>query len=111
PLCSFGLRSNGRPRRLRNLRDCLRYLLRLVLQRQVSLSDDSNHAIVAIHNRDAPDLVLLHGSLTLLDVFSITARDRLMNFWMGVIFGSRPSATIEEQRSRSVITPTSSLDC
>lgn len=36
---------------------------------------------------------------------------KLMNFWMGVIFGSRPSATIEQQRSRSVITPTSSLDC
>src|SRR5439155_24370585 len=41
PRCDLGSCGNGSLRRFRNLRNGFRYFLRLVLQRQVGLSDDS----------------------------------------------------------------------
>src|SRR5262249_26911468 len=61
------------------LTDRFRDLLGFFLQRQISLGNDSDDCIVTVHDRYASYLVLLHGSLTLVEVFAIAAR-----YWAGV---------------------------
>jgi hypothetical protein len=49
---------------------------RSVLQRYISLSDDSNYAILGIDHGDAPDLMFLHEALTFVHILSVAASNR-----------------------------------
>ena len=62
---------------LRDFCNRLRYSFRLVLQGQISLSNDSDDALLSVNDRHAPDLMFLHQALTILDVFSFAASDRI----------------------------------
>src|SRR5712664_3307679 len=64
------------PGDLRDFRDRLPHLFWFVIQRQISLRDNSNDTVLCIHNRYSSYLVLLHQSLTNLDIFAIAACER-----------------------------------
>src|ERR1051326_4424665 len=49
----------------------------LLFQSEVGLGDDPDTAALAVHDRDSPDLPLLHRALDVLDILALPARNRI----------------------------------
>src|SRR5215472_1310392 len=74
----FALRSRRSTRWFGNLGYCLREPIRLRFQRQICLRNNTDDAVIPIHDRHPPYLMLLHQAFTLLDVLSVATGEGVL---------------------------------
>src|SRR6516162_861156 len=74
------LRRRRRSRRFGNLGYRLPQPVRLLFQGQVGLGYDADYAVIPIHHRYSPYLMLLHQAFTLFNIFSIPAGESVLSY-------------------------------